>query len=41
MAELEEFDLGVRWQSACESVSPDVEDRPLLEDVNKQSSEEH
>jgi hypothetical protein len=30
----------VRWPSACEDVSPGAEERPLLEDVTKQRSED-
>jgi hypothetical protein len=30
----------VKWPPACEDVSPEAEERPLLEDVTKQSSEE-
>jgi hypothetical protein len=29
----------VRWSSACEDVSPGAEERPFLEDVTKQHSE--
>jgi hypothetical protein len=28
----------VRWPPACEDVSPEAEERPLLEDITKQSS---
>jgi hypothetical protein len=30
----------VRWPSACEDVRPGAEERPLLEDVTKQRSED-
>jgi hypothetical protein len=30
----------VRWPPACEDVSPEAEERPLLEDVTKHSSED-
>jgi hypothetical protein len=30
----------VRWPPACKDVSPGAEERPLLEDVSKQHSEE-
>jgi hypothetical protein len=30
----------VRWPPSCEDVSPEAEERPLLEDVTKQSSED-
>jgi hypothetical protein len=30
----------VRWLPACEDVSPEAEERPVLEDVIKQSSED-
>jgi hypothetical protein len=30
----------VRWPPACEDVSPGAEERPLLEDVTKQRSED-
>jgi hypothetical protein len=30
----------VIWPPACEDVSPEVEERPLLEDVTKQRSED-
>jgi hypothetical protein len=31
----------VRWPPACEDMSPGAEERPTLEDVAKQSSEDH
>jgi hypothetical protein len=33
-------DVGVRWSQACEDVSPEGEERPLLGDVTNQSSED-
>jgi hypothetical protein len=30
----------VRWPPACEDVSSEAEERPLLEDVTKQRSED-
>jgi hypothetical protein len=30
----------VKWPPACEDVSPEGEERPLLRDVTNQSSEE-
>jgi hypothetical protein len=30
----------VRWPPACEDVNPEAEDRPLLEDITKLSSED-
>jgi hypothetical protein len=30
----------VEWPPACEDVSPDADDRPLLEHVTKQGSED-
>jgi hypothetical protein len=39
-AELEERVIGVRSPTACEDVSPGEEERPLLEDVTKQRSED-
>jgi hypothetical protein len=32
--------VNVRWPPACEDVSPEAEDRPLLEEVTKQCSED-
>jgi hypothetical protein len=29
----EEWEVGVKWPLFCEDVSPEVEERPLLEDV--------
>jgi hypothetical protein len=40
---LEKFALseaGVRWPPACEEVSPQAEQRPLLENFTKQSSKD-
>jgi hypothetical protein len=37
--QLEELEVDVRWPPACEDMSPGTEERPLLEDVTKQSSE--
>jgi hypothetical protein len=39
--QLEEQEFCVRWPPACEDVSPTAEERPLLEDVTKQRSEDH
>jgi hypothetical protein len=36
----EEWEVVVRWSPACEDVSLRAEERPLLEDVTKQSSED-
>jgi hypothetical protein len=36
----EEWEVGVRWPPACEDVSPGAEERPLLEAVTKQRSED-
>jgi hypothetical protein len=30
----------MRWPPVCEDVSPEAEERPLLEDVTKQRSED-
>jgi hypothetical protein len=38
-ARSEEF--GVRWPSSCEDVIQGAEERPLLEDVTQQRSEDH
>jgi hypothetical protein len=35
-----EEEVDVRWPPASEDVSPGAEERPLLEDVTKQSSED-
>jgi hypothetical protein len=37
---LEEQEVGVRWPKAWEEVSTGAEERPLLEDVTKQGSED-
>jgi hypothetical protein len=37
--QLEDYEVGVRWPPACEDVSPEAEERPLLEDVTKQHGE--
>jgi hypothetical protein len=37
---LEEYEVGVRWPPACEDVSPGAKERPLLEAVTKQRSED-
>jgi hypothetical protein len=34
------MEVGVKWSPACEDVSQEAEERPLLEDVTKQSSED-
>jgi hypothetical protein len=33
-------EVGVRWPPACEDASPGAGERPLLEDVTKQRSED-
>jgi hypothetical protein len=33
-------EVGVKWPPVCEDVSLGAEDRPLLEDITKQSSED-
>jgi hypothetical protein len=38
--QFEEEEVGERWPPACEDVGPEAEERPLLEDVTKQSSED-
>jgi hypothetical protein len=38
--QLERQQIGVRWPPACEDVSPRTENRPLLEDITKQRSED-
>jgi hypothetical protein len=38
--QLEEQEVGVRGPPACEDVSPGAEERPLLEAVTKQRSED-
>jgi hypothetical protein len=38
--QLEQEEVSVRWPPACEDVSPAAKERPLLEDVTKQSSED-
>jgi hypothetical protein len=38
--QVEEQEVGVRWPPACEDVSPGAEERPLLENVTKQRSED-
>jgi hypothetical protein len=38
--QLEEVEVGVRWPPACENVNQKVEERPLLEDVTKQLSQD-
>jgi hypothetical protein len=40
MRQLEEQEVGVRWSPACEDVSPEAEERPLLEAVTKQRNED-
>jgi hypothetical protein len=37
--QLKEYEVGVRWSSPCEDVSPGAEERRLLEHVSKQHSE--
>jgi hypothetical protein len=37
---LEEYMVEMIWPPACEDVRPEAEDRPLLKDVTKQSSED-
>jgi hypothetical protein len=34
--QLEVEEVGVRWPPACEDVSSEADERPLLEDVTKQ-----
>jgi hypothetical protein len=36
--QLEEYEVGVRRPPVCEDVSPEAEERLLLEDITKQSS---
>jgi hypothetical protein len=38
--QFEEWEIGMRWPPACEYVIPEAEERPLLEDVTKQCSED-
>jgi hypothetical protein len=38
--QLEVLKFAVRWPPGCEDVSPEAEERPLLEDVTKQRSED-
>jgi hypothetical protein len=38
--QLEEWEVGVIWPPACEDVRPGAEERPLLEDVTKQHSDD-
>jgi hypothetical protein len=38
--QLYEQEFGVRWPPACEDVNPAAEERPLLEDVAQQRSED-
>jgi hypothetical protein len=40
LRESPETAVGVRWPSVCENVSPEEEERPLLEDITKQRSED-
>jgi hypothetical protein len=35
--QLEEYEVGVRWLPACEEVSPEAEEHPLLEAITKQA----
>jgi hypothetical protein len=37
---LQEWEIGKRWRPARKDVSPGAEERPLLEDVTKQRSED-
>jgi hypothetical protein len=34
-------EVGVKWPAACEDMSPEAEEHPLLEDITKQSTEGH
>jgi hypothetical protein len=36
----EEYEIDVLWPPACENVSPEAEERPLLEAVTKQHSDD-
>jgi hypothetical protein len=38
--QLEEEEVGVRWPPACQDMSLEAEEHPLLEDVTKQCSED-
>jgi hypothetical protein len=38
--QLQEQEVGVKWLPACEDVSPEAEEHPLLGDITKQSSED-
>jgi hypothetical protein len=37
--QLQEYEVGVRWPSACEDVIPEVEEIPLLEAVTNSVTE--
>lgn len=39
--QLEEKEVSVRWPPACKDMSPQAEERPLMEDIIKQHSEDH
>jgi hypothetical protein len=40
LRQLEKYEVGVRWPPACEDVSSEAGERPLLEDFAKQRSED-
>lgn len=40
MAQLEEYESGMKWLPACKDVSPRAEEHPLMEDVTQQRSEQ-
>jgi hypothetical protein len=39
--EVKEQEVGVRWLPVCEKMSPEAEERSLLEDVTQQCSKDH
>jgi hypothetical protein len=38
--QLQKEEIGVKWPPVCEDAIPESEERPLLEDVTKQRSED-